>query len=108
MKKIVLMLLLFCASTISAYAEDLYIKVTNKTGYDIYHLYVSNVNSDEWEEDVLDVDVLEDGDTVKVNLKGYKNPSFDIRAEDEEGDTFTIRDVNVKLYDVVITLDDQD
>jgi opacity protein-like surface antigen len=108
MKKIALTLLLFCAGILSAHAEDLYIEVTNKTGYDIYHLYISNVNSDEWEEDVLDVDVLLDGDTVKVNLSGYKNPSFDIRAEDEEGDTFTVRDVNVKLYDVVITLDDQD
>jgi hypothetical protein len=108
MKKIVLMCLLMFVGAVSAHAENLYIEVTNKTGYDIYHLYVSSVNSEEWEEDVLDQDVLLDGDKVKVNVTGYNSPYFDIRAEDEEGDTFTLRNVNIKKYDVVFTLDDQD
>ncbi len=108
MKKIALLLVLFFAGAISAHASTLYINVTNKTGYDIYHLYISSVDSDEWEEDVLDVDVLLDGETVKVNLHGYKNPSFDLQAVDEDGDTYTIRNINAKRYDVILTLDDQD
>jgi hypothetical protein len=43
--------------------------LVNKTGYDISHVYVSPVKSDDWEEDVLGKDVLEDGDawTIKFN-----------------------------------------
>lgn len=108
MKKLALIGILFCFATLNAYAGDMYIKVTNKTGYDIYHLYVSDVGSDEWEEDVLDVDVLASGDTVTINLSGYTNPKFDVQAEDEDGDTYTVRNINVKKYDIVFTLDDQD
>lgn len=108
MKKLVLACLLLCLTTVSAYAADMYVKVTNKTGFDIYHLYVSDVGSDEWGEDVLDVDVLEDGDTVQVDIKGYSNPKFDVQAEDEDGDTYTIRNINVNKYDIVFTIDNVD
>lgn len=108
MKKLALICILFCVGHISAYAADMYVKVTNNTGYDIYHLYVSDVGSDEWGEDVLDIDVLETGQTVRVNISGYSNPKFDVQAEDEEGDTYTIKNINVKKYDLVFTLDDVD
>ncbi|WP_049723916.1 hypothetical protein [Gilvimarinus polysaccharolyticus] len=85
----------------------MYVKVTNNTGNDIYHLYVSSVGSVEWEEDVLDVDVF-NGETVTVSLKGYSNPKFDVQAEDEDGDTYTIENINVKKYDLILTLDDID
>lgn len=108
MKKLVLACLLLCLTSVNAYAANMYIKVTNKTGFDIYYLYVSEVDSDEWGEDVLDVDVLENGATVQVNLKGYSNPRFDIQAEDEDGDTYTLHNINVNKYDVVFTIDDVD
>lgn len=42
--------------------------LVNKTGYDISHVYVSPVKSDDWEEDVLGKDVLEDGDSWKIKF----------------------------------------
>ncbi|BFM19115.1 hypothetical protein [Gilvimarinus japonicus] len=108
MKKLAVLWVLLCLGSLSAYADNMYVKVTNNTGSDIYHLYVSSVGSDEWEEDVLDVDVLLDGETVTVSLKGYSNPKFDVQAEDEDGDTYTIENINVKKYDLVLTLDDMD
>ncbi len=108
MKKLALICVLFCMGTISAFAADMYLKVTNNTGYDIHHLYVSDVGSNEWGEDVLDVDILEDGDTVRVSISGYSNPKFDVQAEDEEGDTYTIRNINVKKFDLVFSLDNID
>ena len=108
MKKLIFACLLFCIGSVGAYAGDMTLKVTNNTGYDIYHLYVSEAASDEWGDDVLDVDVLEDGDVVKVNISGYSSPKFDVQAEDEDGDTYTIKNVNVKKYDLVFTLDHLD
>lgn len=95
-------------TSISAYAANMYVEVTNKTGFDIYHLYISDVGDNEWGEDILDVDVLENGNKVRVDITGYKKPNFDIQAVDEDGDTYTLENVNVKKYDVVFTLEDVD
>ena len=92
----------------NASAFDGYVKVTNDTGYDIYFLYVSNKKSKSWEEDVLGNDVLYDGQTVRVNVSGAKSEFFDIRAEDEDGDTYTLWNVDISVEDVTFTLADLD
>lgn len=108
MKKIALFFILFCLTSVNSYAANMYVNVTNNTGYHIYHLYISDVGDNSWGEDVLDIDILANGDTVRVDISGYSNPSFDIRAVDEDGDTYTLSSINVKKYDVVFTLDDVD
>ncbi|SDW07340.1 hypothetical protein [Marinobacter mobilis] len=99
-------LLLMISSKVVAF--DGYVEVTNNTGYDIYYLYVSNEERDDWEEDVLGDDVLMDGDTIRVNLRKQPSPVFDIRAEDEDGDTYTVWGLNVAKRDLVLTLDHLD
>ncbi|MDX1757222.1 MAG: hypothetical protein R3175_14290 [Marinobacter sp.] len=98
---------LFLFST-SAAAFDGYVDVTNNTGYDIYYLYVSNARSDSWEEDVLGDDILEDGETVRVKVHKQKTSVFDIRAEDEDGDTYTVWELDIATEDLVLTLDHLD
>ncbi|SDW07133.1 hypothetical protein [Marinobacter mobilis] len=99
-------LVLLFSTTASAF--DGYVEVTNNTGYDIYYLYVSNEHSDEWEEDVLGDDILADGETVRVTVRKQKSSVFDIRAEDEDGDTYTIWDLDIARRDLVLTLDHLD
>lgn len=89
-------------------AFDGYVEVTNDTGYDIYYLYVSHGKSKSWEEDVLDEDILRDGQTVRVTVTGAKSEIFDIRAEDEDGDTYTLWNVDISETDVTFTLADLD
>ncbi len=100
-----LMLALFVTTT---FANDTYVEVTNNTGFSIYFLYVSPDYSDTWEEDVLGEDVLLDGEIAHVDLSGYETTIFDIRLEDEDGDTYTIWEVDTELEDIVVTLDDLD
>lgn len=107
-KALALFGVLFLFSGTAAAGFDGYVEVTNKTGYDIYYLYVSHAKSDSWEEDVLDDDILPNGNTVRVNLRNAKSSIFDIRAKDEDGDTYTIWDLDVSRHDVVFTLDDMD
>ncbi|WVM92471.1 hypothetical protein ULG90_23590 [Halopseudomonas pachastrellae] len=57
---------------------------------------------------MLDDDILPDGHTVRVNLRGAKSSIFDIRAKDEDGDTYTVWEIDVARDDVVFTLDDMD
>jgi hypothetical protein len=108
MKKLLLagISLLILASAIFAF--DGYVIVTNNTGYDIWYLYVSHEDSDSWEEDVLGSEILYDGESFRVDLTGYPSPVFDIHAEDEDGDTYTVWGVNVDKRDVEITLADLD
>lgn len=89
-------------------AADYYVEITNKTGYQINKMFVSPGNQKSWEEDVLKSSVLRDGQTQRVNLKGYSSPIFDIQLVDSDGDTYTFWDVNVEEYDLVVTPDDLD
>ena len=89
-------------------AFDGYVEVTNDTGFAIYFLYVSPGKAKTWEEDVLDEDILQDGQTVRVTVNGAKSGIFDIRAEDEDGDTYTLWNVDIAAEDVTFTLDDLD
>ena len=85
-----------------------YVDVTNNTGYDIYYLYISNENSKSWEEDVLGTDILYNGQTVRVKIRNADSEYFDIRAEDEDGDTYTRWQVDIEISDVTFTLGDLD
>ncbi len=107
-KKILSLFVVLLMTSTAVFAFDGYIEVTNDTGFDIYFLYISHEDSDSWEEDVLGNDILEYGETVRVDVTGYPSSIFDVRAEDEDGDTYTIWGVDIALYDLVITLDDLD
>ncbi len=60
----------------------------NATGVDIYQLYVSPASSDQWEEDVLGVDVLEAGDSVEISFDREEDAAYwDLMVMDEAGDS---------------------
>lgn len=81
-----------------------YIDVTNSTGYDIYYLYVSHEDSDSWGEDVLGSEILPSGDSFWVDLDGYSSSIFDVKAEDEDGDTYTVYSIDAATQDLTLTL----
>ncbi len=86
---------------------DGYVDITNDTGYAMYYLYIKQ-KSKSWGPDLLGDDVLMDGDTFTVNLNNFPGSVFDIRIEDEEGDTYSYYDTDVQSEDVYITLDNLD
>ena len=106
--KSLIVLLITMLFAMSVQAEDYYVDVTNRTGFAIFHLYVSPGDSKSWQEDVLGTDVIADGDRMRVNLIGYDSPIFDIKLVDEDGDSYTFWNVDVSREDLVVTLDDLD
>jgi len=81
------------------------IAVVNKTGKPVFSLFVSPVDSEEWGEDILGVDVLEDGRTVKISFSGYDDERchFDILATDDDNE-WLLPDVNLcEVVDITIT-----
>ena len=66
-----LALLSFAATSAFAGKQDF--ELVNKTGYDISHVYVSPTKSNDWEEDVLGKDILEDGDSWDIEFERREN-----------------------------------
>jgi hypothetical protein len=56
-------------------------ELVNKTGYDISHVFVSPSKSDDWEEDVLGKDVLNDGDAWEIKFsRADKTCKWDLKV----------------------------
>ncbi len=107
-KKLLVIALLFAIiGAVSAQEWD-YVEIVNETGLDIYFVQISHEYSDEWEEDLIEFDVLMTGESILIELTDFPTPIFDIRLIDEDGDTYTIWGVNVAYEDLIITLDDLD
>lgn len=67
-------------------------KLVNKTGYEIKEVYVSPVKTDDWEEDVLGDDTLEDGDSTNIHFsRKEKSCKWDLKvvyADDDSAATW--------------------
>lgn len=62
------------------------LSVVNDTGIDIYALYASQPEVDDWEEDILADEVLCDGDTIDVEFTVTEDTlDWDFAIEDIEG-----------------------
>ncbi|MEW6256668.1 MAG: argininosuccinate lyase [Pseudomonadota bacterium] len=69
----------FCVTPALAAKQDF--ELVNKTGYDISHVYVSPTKSNDWEEDVLGKDILEDGDSWDIEFeRGDKTCKWDLKV----------------------------
>jgi hypothetical protein len=68
----------------------------NETGYTIEEVYVSAAKTDDWEEDVLGRDVLEDGDAVKISFPRRENACrFDLKVVYDDGDDAVWTNLNL-------------
>ncbi len=75
--------------------------VINNTGEDIYELYASVVHTDDWEEDILGANILENGDSFVINFKITEDTLvWDFKIENEDGDTIEFYDVDFSDYSI--------
>lgn len=92
MKKILITLTLLTLAA-SAFAQVFDFKLVNKTGFTIAEVYVSPADDDEWGEDVLGEDVLENKKSVEIEfdsdyeaaLLAFNVDKYDLRCELEDG-----------------------
>jgi hypothetical protein len=79
--------------------------VVNKTGIEIYALYVTPNNSDDWGDDILGADTLANNDELDIVFNRKEKATYwDIRIEDADGnyiewDKFNLRKISkITLY----------
>jgi len=66
-------------------------QLVNKTGYDISNVYVSPTKSDDWEEDVLGQDMLQDGERVTIRFKrATRTCKWDLKVVYDDDDSTAV------------------
>ncbi len=76
------------AATIGLRAQnsELDFKLVNKTGTNIYSIFIAPHDSDEWGDDVMDEDILRNGESLDLEFHPKARAAkWDLRIEDKEG-----------------------
>jgi hypothetical protein len=79
----------------------------NQTGVEIHSLYVTPHSSDDWEDDVLGVDTLPNGESVKITFDDRdKHVHWDLKVTDKDGNSLEWYDLNlVEISEVTLHWD---
>ncbi len=94
---------LVLVAVVSAQNAKLDFNLVNKTGVDIHAIYISPSDVNEWQEDVLDFDVLSDGETLKVQFDIAESVEmWDLKVEDEDGTAIIWEDLDLSEVNVLI------
>jgi hypothetical protein len=91
-----------------ARAGDQDFTLVNKTGVEIHALHVAPHSSEEWGEDILGKDTLSNGESLEITFgKRDRAHHWDLRIEDEKGNTLTWENLNLmEISEVVLHFKD--
>ena len=109
-RKTVLLLALGFLFLVSGFAQNKALDFTlhNKTGVDIHAIHISPSDKNEWEEDILKGDVLENDQSVHIQFSAHETAAlWDLKVGDAEGtglvwenlDLTKIHDLTLKIVD---------
>jgi len=77
-------------------------KIVNKTGVTIEKIFISPADVNDWEEDVMDVNVLEPGETVEVKFSVDETKKiWDLKVEDHEGTAIIWENLDLSKVNVL-------
>ena len=89
-------LLALTSAATPSVAEDRRVRIINETSHTMLRFYASNVDTDDWEEDILGRGVLRSGQSVVVNIDdGSGHCMFDFKAVFNNGQELIRNNVNV-------------
>lgn len=82
--------------------------IINKTGFDLYNVYLSPAGQEEWSDDLQPFDIILKDRYKILDLSSYGEViQFDFRFIDVDGDEYIKKNVDINLHrKVVVTLDD--
>ena len=84
----------------AAFADDLSFILVNRSSSDLKEFYASPTGVDDWEEDILGVDVLTSGDRVKITIAdGRRKCRYDLKFVFDDGGELEDRKVDLCRMD---------
>jgi hypothetical protein len=107
MKKHVLLLvaLVFAATTWTQAQTVLDFKLVNNTGEDFYAVYLTETDTQDWGEDILPKDIVEAGDVVDISFEYIDDETlcaWDIRLTHDESEEEWIYINEIDLCEIKI------
>jgi hypothetical protein len=69
--------------------------LVNRTGVTINNLHISETKKDDWEEDVLGDEVLEEGESLRIGFEGKAACDWDLMVKDDDGDATYWRQIDL-------------
>lgn len=83
--------------------------LVNKTGFDIYEIYVSPYQTDKWEDEIMEQEVLADGESLDITFDGYSETYWDILVKDQDGNSYYWRKIDLKkISKITLNYDGED
>ena len=89
----------------AAFAGEQDFTIHNDTGMEIVELYVEASSAEEWGDEMLGGEHLEDGGSSEISFDGYEDEcKFDIWLKDSKGGKWEVKGVDLcKIHDFVVT-----
>jgi hypothetical protein len=88
--------LLLSSVLVPAWAANRHVDIVNATGKPMVEFYASNAGTDDWEEDILGQDILQDGESFDADIDdGTGACKFDFKAVFQDGSSRVRRGVDV-------------
>lgn len=76
--------------------------LVNESGVDIYSLFISETENENWEEDMLGDDVLLDGERLQIEFGGHSACLWDMMVTDVEDEALIWQGLNLCESSVVV------
>lgn len=77
-------------------------KLVNKTGVDIQSVNISPADDNEWGEDIMEEDILADGDSVDIEFDPEEiHAKWDLRVTDDEGTSIIWENLDLSKINVL-------
>lgn len=96
-----MLLVLLAAGPVMGGEQDF--TLVNRTGVEIYELYIRPASADDWQEDVLSVDTLPDGQEIEISFDLEEEADYwNIKVVDGEGDSIEWPEVNLTEISTII------
>lgn len=93
---------LFSIAEVSAQAAQDF-TLANQTGVEIYALYVTPHNFNQWGEDILGADTMPNGNKLDISFsRKEKATLWDLRIEDENGAYLVWTNLNLPTLDTIM------
>ena len=86
----------------AARAGDQDFTLVNRTGIEIHSLHVAPHSSDEWGEDILGKDTLQNGESLEITFgKHDRAHHWDLKITDEKGNSLTRENLDLMKIEQV-------
>ena len=99
-----LMIILTVAVVGSGAAQNpqLDFKLENRTGINIHSIYIASHDSDEWGDDLMEDDILRDGEDIDIEFHPKSGAKlWDLRIEDKEGNSVEWESIDPRKIEVL-------